>query len=35
MDIMFNGCSQAHMLQWIKALVRSSDIPKEREFNTK
>ena len=22
------------MVQWIKALVRSSDIPKECEFNT-
>ena len=24
-----------HMIQWIKALVRSSDVPKECEFNTR
>ena len=27
-------CPQEHMVQWIKALVRSSVIPKECEFNT-
>ena len=26
---------QGHIAQWIKALVRSSDIPKECEFNTR
>ena len=25
---------QGHMVQWIKVLVRSSDMPKEWEFNT-
>ena len=28
-------CPQGHMVQWIKASVRSSDIPKECEFNTR
>ena len=30
----YNTQKQGHMVQWIKALVRSSDIPKECEFNT-
>ena len=31
----FRWCPQGLMAQWIKALVRSSDIPKECEFNTR
>ena len=27
-------CPQGYMEPWMKALVRSSDIPKECEFNT-